>query len=67
MDLNKFPFCKIVLGSSQAVVELHMNQSVAYDITDLGEVRTTQLRSIAVEPVLQLQAIWSNHPSQLSW
>ena len=67
MDLNKFPLCEIVLWSSQAVVELHMDQSIAYDITDLGQISISQLRSIAEGPVLQLQIESSNHPSQLSW
>lgn len=64
MNLNKFPLRKIVLWSSQAVVELHMDQSIAYDITDLGEVSILQLRSIAEGPVLQLQIESSNHPNQ---
>ena len=40
------PLCEIVLWSPEAVVDLYMNQSVAYDIPNLGKISTSHLRAL---------------------
>ena len=41
MDLDKMPLGEIVLWSPEAVVDLHVNQSIAYDIANLDKISTS--------------------------